>query len=104
MKIKKSKIILEIPILLLMACQSSESIKNIENCKRLNVGMSQKEISEIMGKPLYSENKYSLPFKESVIFQTYKFDNPMASGGIEIYISLKRDSLITAFCNEDVIK
>ncbi len=89
---------------LLIACQSQQDVENFENCMKLKVGMTKEEVIYLMGDPLHSEYKYSQTFQDSVIFYTFKYDNPLASGGIEVYIHSKSDSLIRAFCDEEVIK
>ncbi len=67
---------------------------------KLKLGMTEKKTLDIMGKPFRINQRYSETFKDTVKFYIFKYDNPVASTGIFVYIDPKADSVISVICDD----
>ncbi len=100
----KNYIIIFLLISIFYSCASKQDIINLENCKKIKIGMTENEIINIMGKPLSSKKYYDDSDKDTLKHLIFKYDLLAASTGIEVYINVKFDSVVTVYCDEETVK
>lgn len=97
------KISFYIILLSFVNCTSSESIKNLQNCKELKLGMSERQVIEKMGKPLSSRIYYSNHIGDSVKLLNFKYDALAASTGIVVEVNVNSELVVRVNCDEEFI-
>jgi len=91
-------LIIIIPVLFLTNCSGENKSKlNYENCLKVQIGMSQEEVLEIMGKP---DTIFSNQFKENYI-SFYYTPPALSSSGIDIIIDNNSNKVIEIICSEE---
>lgn len=94
MHVFKSKFVFLILCVIFMGCSEPHADENIQNMKRIKIGMSYKEVRSIMGKP---DTFGTPPLRDKLFYLEYSAPS-LYSGNFIIYFNV-RDSMVNVIDN-----
>ena len=85
-------------IFLTTACSTNHE-QILQNCRKIEIGMSENDVIKIMGEPASKSQSKQV---DNEVYYVYYYEMPaMASTGVDIYINSNTQKVTDVFCGEE---